>query len=148
MGEIWEIGRRQKEIVSELCELWELSVRSTHHFLGEEDIEMLKPFVVQGVQHIERLFCFREEDASFLAFMGIQGDKLEMLFVHPDYSGKGIGKQLVEYAIGRLGVRKVDVNEQNPQAAGFYKHLGFSVFSRSEQDEQGNSFPILHMKLQ
>lgn len=142
-----EIGRRQEEIVSELCELWELSVRSTHHFLGEEDVERLKPFVVQGLKHIERLFGFREEGAPFLAFMGIQGDKLEMLFVHPDYSGKGIGRQLVEYAIERLGVRKVDVNEQNPQATGFYKHLGFSVFSRSGQDGQGNYFPILHLEI-
>lgn len=41
----------------------------------------------------------------------------------------------------------MDVNEQNPQAVGFYKHMGFDTFKRSEFDEQGNPFPILHMKL-
>ncbi len=70
-----------------------------------------------------------------------------MLFVSNDSRGNGIGKRLVEYVIEVLDVNYVDVNEQNPQAAGFYKHMGFEVFKRSELDEQGNQFPILHMKL-
>ena len=45
-----------------------------------------------------------------------------------------------------LNVKYVDVNEQNPQAVGFYNHMGFKVFKKSELDEQGNPFPILHMK--
>ncbi|AGN24357.1 acetyltransferase [Erysipelothrix rhusiopathiae SY1027] len=40
----------------------------------------------------------------------------------------------------------MDVNEQNYQARGFYEHLGFEVFERSEFDEAGRPFPILHMK--
>ncbi|WP_219721521.1 GNAT family N-acetyltransferase, partial [Clostridioides difficile] len=58
-----------------------------------------------------------------------------------------IGKRLVEYAIEVLNVNYVDVNEQNQQALGFYKHMGFKVFKKSEFDEQGNPFPILHMKI-
>ncbi|MNL49918.1 putative N-acetyltransferase YjaB [compost metagenome] len=70
-----------------------------------------------------------------------------MLFVNPAARGRGIGKQLVTYAVQTLNVLYVDVNEQNPQAIGFYEHLGFRVFDRSERDEQGQPFPILHMKL-
>lgn len=70
-----------------------------------------------------------------------------MLFVAPGCFGRGIGWELAELAIARYGVRYVDVNEQDPQAAGFYRHIGFEVFARTESDEQGNPFPILKMRL-
>lgn len=39
------------------------------------------------------------------------------------------------------------MNEQNPQASGFYRHYGFVITGRSPLDGQGNPFPLLHMKL-
>ena len=44
-------------------------------------------------------------------------------------------------------VNKVDVNEQNPQALGFYQHYGFEVIDRSPLDGSGKPYPILHMAL-
>jgi putative acetyltransferase len=41
----------------------------------------------------------------------------------------------------------VDVNEQNEQALGFYRHLGFEVVGRSPLDGQGKPYPLLHMTL-
>lgn len=133
--------------VSDIVALWELSVRATHTFLNESDIEALRPLVREGVQRIEQLYCRVRKSGQLEAFMGVEGDKLEMLFVHPASRGKGAGRQLVEYAVKELGVRFVDVNEQNPQAAGFYEHLGFCCEGRSEKDGQGNTFPVLHLKL-
>lgn len=40
------------------------------------------------------------------------------------------------------------LNEQNLTAKGFYEHLGFKSYKRSEIDEQGNHYPILYMKLE
>ena len=57
---------------------------------------------------------------GFAAFAGIDGDMLEMFFVAPQARGKGVGRQLVEYLVRERGIRRVDVNEQNVQAAGFY----------------------------
>jgi putative acetyltransferase len=99
------------------------------------------------MEHISRLLAFIDDHDQSLGFIGIQDNKIEMLFVEPAAMGKGIGKSLVAYAIQTLNVRYVDVNEQNPQALGFYEHMGFQVFERSALDEQGNPFPILHMKL-
>ena len=79
--------------------------------------------------------------------MGLQEQKIEMLFVSPEYFGKGIGRRLVDLAVDEYGAVYVDVNEQNPKAAGFYRHVGFAVFRRDEVDGQGNAFPILRMKL-
>lgn len=78
--------------------------------------------------------------------MGVHDSKIEMLFVSDNCRGKGIGKKLIEYAIDVLNIKFVDVNEQNIQGVGFHKHMGFEIFKRSDLDEQGNPFPILHMK--
>ena len=42
--------------------------------------------------------------------------------------------------------QEVTVNEQNPQAVGFYEHLGFQTYKRTECDEEGNPYPLLYMK--
>lgn len=133
-------------LINALTDLWGASVRTTHHFLTEEDVQKLIPLVTMRLSDIETLIVAYDEDKP-TAFMGIDGGKIEMLFVAPDYFGKGIGKTLVTLGITQYGVRYVDVNEQNPEAAGFYCHIGFDVFERTELDEQGNAFPILKMKL-
>ena len=70
-----------------------------------------------------------------------------MLFIHPAHRGKSIGKTLLEYAISNLKVTKVDVNEQNNDAIGFYKRYGFEAIGRSETDASGKPYPILHLEL-
>ena len=37
--------------------------------------------------------------------------------------------------IEKYNVNELAVNEQNPNAKGFYEHLGFKVYKRSETDE-------------
>lgn len=127
--------------------VWESSVRATHDFLSEDDIISIKPYVSEGANYVNDFLCVRDEEGFIKAFMGVHGDKIEMLFVSDDSRGSGIGKKLIEYAVNILNVKYVDVNEQNREAVGFYKHMGFEMFKRSEFDEQGNPFPILHLKL-
>lgn len=79
--------------------------------------------------------------------MGIEDRKLEMLFLLPEKRGMGIGRKLIEYGIKNYSINELTVNEQNLQAKGFYEHLGFRVYKRSETDEQGKPFPVLYMRL-
>lgn len=133
--------------MNNILKVWESSVRATHDFLTENHIISLKPEVKNGILYVNNFVCARNEKNIIEAFMGVHNNKIEMLFVDASCRGKGIGKQLVEYAKESFNIKFVDVNEQNPQGVGFYKHMGFEVFKRSELDEQGNPFPILHMKL-
>ena len=55
-------------------------------------------------------------------------------------------EQLVELGIQQYGVREVTVNEQNPQAVGFYAHLGFETWKRTDCDEKGGPYPLLYMR--
>lgn len=137
---------RTESLIDALTTVWEASVRATHHFLTEDDIQKFIPFVKMGLGGIETLAVASDGDKP-IAFMGIDAHKIEMLFVSPNYFGKSIGRQLVELGVSQHGVQYLDVNEQNQQAVGFYKHIGFDVFERTELDEQGNPFPILKMKL-
>jgi len=79
--------------------------------------------------------------------MGVAEQKIEMLFVSPEYIGKGVGGRLLHYAISEQGAQYIDVNEQNPPATAVYEHIGFRVYERSATDDQGQPFPILRMKL-
>lgn len=130
-----------------LTALWEASVRATHHFLTEEDILFYKPLVLNEYLKAVRLFCSRDAHHRIRGFLGTSEEKIEMLFIDPALRGQGIGKELLHYAIHTLGIRKVDVNEQNEQAVGFYKRFGFNVIGRTAEDSMGKPYPILMMEL-
>ncbi|MEJ5106914.1 GNAT family N-acetyltransferase [Chryseobacterium sp. MYb328] len=129
----------------QLMKIWESSVLNTHDFLKEEDFNYYKKEIPGYFEYVTLLGF--EEGGTLTGFMGIANGNLEMLFIHNDYRGKGIGKKLIQYGIDHLKVTKVDVNEQNEQAVGFYQHIGFQVLERSELDSQGKEYPILHMGL-
>lgn len=70
-----------------------------------------------------------------------------MLFIKNSERGKGYGKQLLNHVIKKYQINELTVNEQNPQAVAFYKHMGFNTYRKTEIDEQGNPYPLLYMKL-
>ena len=76
---IYEVEERTQQLVTSLLNIWEASVRATHHFLGDAEVEKITEYV--------------------------------------------------------------------PQEAGFYEHLGFQTYKRTECDEEGNPYPLLYMKL-
>ncbi|MBD2042865.1 GNAT family N-acetyltransferase [Microcoleus sp. FACHB-672] len=130
-----------------IVKVWEASVRETHRFLSEADIQFFKPLISNELPHIADLVCVRDEADQVAGFVGVAEGKVEMLFIHPIWRRQGIGRQLLDYAVKRLGATKVDVNEQNEEALEFYKRMGFEVEGRSELDSTGRPFPLLHMHL-
>jgi putative acetyltransferase len=146
--EIQHIGKEERieDFVQSLLEVWESSVRATHGFLKEGEVEYLRPFVEQGIREVPLLFCVEENEMP-AGFLGMEGDSIEMLFVRTDFRGSGIGSALMREALNR-GACRVDVNEQNPLALVFYRRFGFEVVSRDALDGLGLSYPILHCELQ
>lgn len=136
----------QRDDFNTLIHIWEASVKATHSFLTAKDIAELKPQVLALYLPLVDIFVYEQEQQIF-GFIGLNVQKIEMLFIDPAQRGKGIGKQLLVYAIQHQGATEVDVNEQNPQALGFYKHMGFKITGCSPLDKQGNPFPLLHLRL-
>lgn len=143
---IIEVRERTSLLIQQLLKIWESSVRATHLFLSDNEIEHIKEYVPQALEVIPHLIVAEDENGLPAAFMGIDGEKLEMLFLASEERGKGLGKKLMEYGMETYSVNELAVNEQNPLAKGFYEHMGFQVYKRTEHDEQGNPYPILYMK--
>ncbi len=130
----------------EILNIWEVSVRATHHFLKPGEIDFYKPLILKyALPELVRLFGIRQ-DNRLCGFMGLSEHKIEMLFISPEHFRRGLGAKLLKYAVA-LGYRLVDVNEENPEALKFYQHQGFHVVSRDELDDSGKPHPILHLSL-
>ena len=142
-----EVKERTDFLIDRLLEVWEGSVRATHLFLSDSEIQEIKKYVPQALRGIPHLVVAEKEGGLPAGFMGVDERKLEMLFIAPEERGKGLGKELIRYGIAHYALQELAVNEQNPQAKGFYEHMGFQVYKRTERDEQGNPYPLLYMKL-
>ena len=143
---LYEVQNRDARLLVALLEVWEGSVRATHFFLSDAEIKKIRAYVPLALAGVAHLIVAESERAELVAFMGVENGRLEMLFVAPSDRGKGIGRQLLQYGIRNYGVREVTVNEQNPQAVGFYAHMGFVIYKRTDFDEEGNPYPLLYMK--
>lgn len=144
---IYEIHNRTDNLLDRLVSAWEDSVRATHLFLSDEEIKKIKAYVPNALIGVSHLITAGETEECPVAFMGIEGERLEMLFISPAERGAGLGKKLIGYAIQNYDIQEVTVNEQNPQAVGFYRHMGFETYRRTELDEEGNPYPLLYMTL-
>lgn len=139
--------QRTPLLTEQLVNIWENSVKATHLFLSAKEIEDIKKYVPDAINNVSHLIIAENEKNLPVAFMGIENKKIEMLFISPEERQKGLGKRLIQYGIEYYTVNEVCVNEQNPQAVGFYEHMGFEVYQRTDFDEQGNPYPLLYMKL-
>lgn len=138
---------RTNALIEQLTQVWERSVKATHLFLSDDEIAEIKKFVSGALSQVEHLVIAINETGDPIGFVGVEGQKIEMLFISPEERGKGVGKAFIEYGIEHFAADQVTVNEQNPQALGFYEHLGFSAYKRTDTDEEGRPYPLLYMKL-
>jgi putative acetyltransferase len=131
-----------------LFDVWLRSVRATHTFVPEEDIQAFIPLVRAYLASDEpELWVLCSDGGLILGFMGMAGAKMEALFLDPAVHRRGHGRTLVRHARELHGEVTVDVNEQNTAARRFYESCGFVVEGRSELDETGRPYPLLHMRL-
>ncbi|HIX80374.1 MAG TPA: GNAT family N-acetyltransferase [Candidatus Erysipelatoclostridium merdavium] len=143
---IVQINKRDSIMIQKLLDVWESSVKATHLFLSVDEINNIKQYVPQALKDVSILVIAENKSGNPVGFMGVDDKRLEMLFVLDKYRGQGIGKQLLQYGIENYSINELTVNEQNPRAKGFYEHMGFEVYKRTELDEQGNPYPLLYMK--
>jgi putative acetyltransferase len=149
----------------ELVMIWEKAVRATHHFLSESQIAFYRDLVRHSFLRSVELVLAYDEAGNVAGFIGLQPSggesgenggaavpvepeptKVSMLFVDPLWHGQGTGRALLRFAGEVYGTLDVDVNEQNPGACRFYEKCGFFYRGRSETDEEGNPFPLLHLR--
>lgn len=141
---IYELETRPEPLLGRLVAVWERSVRATNDFLPDAERERINAYVPQALRAVEHLLITENAAGIPIAFMGIENGRLEIPFLAPEE--RRLGRRLMSLAAERYGVRELTVNEQNPQAVGFYERLGFSVWKRTERDEEGGEYQLLYMR--
>jgi putative acetyltransferase len=141
----YQIEKYKSEFKDAILKVWERAVIATHHFLRADDFVEIKGMLQQFDFSELNVFCLMKDD-EVIGFIGLHEKKIEMLFLDPDYIGKGLGKQLMNFAMMNFNADEVDVNEGNDAAKTFYERCGFNVFGRTEKDDAGRDYPILKMK--
>ena len=144
---IQEIASCTPNLSDELLDIWERSVRATHHFLAESDIVRIQAYVPKAIQTVEHLAATEDSDGKTLALIGAREGRLEMLFVGSSCRGRGIGSTLLDYALSHWDGSELTVNKQNPQAIAFCEHEGFAAYMRTDTDEEGKPFPLIYIRL-
>lgn len=100
-----------------------------------EDLKLHKKFVAH-------------DDDAVIGFVGVDGDYLAWLYVHPEYYGQGIGRELL-----RIGIREIGagawtiVLEGNKKAIALYQSESFQEIERFDSDNAGYPCVCLKMKL-
>ncbi|HEX8703055.1 MAG TPA: acetyltransferase [Myxococcaceae bacterium] len=131
--------------VDAMFRVWHDAVRATHHFLTEEDIAFYATMVREQYLPSAAL-TVAVDGGQVVGFLGVTGAKLDALFIDPAVHGRGIGRQMVEFARAGHDLMDVDVNEANHSACAFYERMGFVRIGRSPLDEQGRPMPLLHLR--
>ena len=109
----------------------------------------------------ERLTLFEAEHSYIISKDGadigwIMYDKcdnicnLDIVVLLPKERNKGYGKEIFTDLIAQnpqIRRIKLDVQQRNKQAIGFYKRLGFYIIGEEKQSVNGESVPYFNMAL-
>lgn len=141
------IRRSRHDEVDMLADIWCRSVDATHDFLTPAYRAELEKLVRAFLPEAPLWVAATEQDKP-VAFMLLTAQHMDALFVDPAVRGEGVGRLLIEHALSLAPELTTNVNEQNHQAVGFYKKMGFNVTGRSEKDDLGRPYPLLHLQYQ
>jgi putative acetyltransferase len=114
----YRIHKYTDDFKTQILNIWEKAVFATHEFLDIADFKEIKEEVNIINFNDFQVYCITEK-TLVLGFIGVAENKIEMLFLDPEYFGLGIGLKLLEFAVNDLEADKVDVNEQNEKAINF-----------------------------
>ena len=78
-----------------------------------------------------------EVDDNVAGFVALIGNEVGAIFVHPDYQGQGIGRELMDHAASLRDELVLDVFEENAIGRRFYDRYGFQFESKHVHDDTG-----------
>ena len=58
--EIYEVEKRTAQLLTSLLDIWEGSVRATHHFLSDAEIDRIREYVPQALTGVKHLIVVKK----------------------------------------------------------------------------------------
>ncbi|MCH2038853.1 MAG: GNAT family N-acetyltransferase [Rickettsiales bacterium] len=79
-----------------------------------------------------------ESDSNVIAYTAFTQSEITALFISPDYRGKGIGKELLEFVLKKLsGNITLNIAKSNKPAKQLYEQYGFKVIDEFKTEYNG-----------
>lgn len=82
------------------------------------------------------------DDGVVKGFIRVRGAQIEKLFVEPVLQGRGIGAQLLEFAMTQLHAESLFALEKNTRAIRFYQRHGFCLTGVREKEPDTNEYLV------
>ncbi len=77
-------------------------------------------------------------DDAVVGFVGINGKYLGWLYIAPSHYGRGLGRQLLNFALEQIGAGAWTIAlAENRRAVGLYQRAGFQISKTFESDNAG-----------
>jgi len=131
--------------IASIHRVWQAAVDATHGFVAPADVALYEHLLVTLYLPTKPQWLALSDQGDIQGFIGLEGPKIEALFVDPVWHRHGAGRRLINHALGLSRRLIVDVNAQNPGAMAFYVALGFMEIGRSPVDHAGKPYPLIHM---
>lgn len=132
----------QRSDLERVLEIWLRSNEEAHSFIPKEywegqreTVRTLLPqaelYVWQGVGEVN-------------GFLGLDGDRIQGIFVWPAFRGRGIGQDLLDCAKESHDQLTLHVYQKNRPAIAFYERQGFSVTGEGLDEATGEREFTMH----
>ncbi len=109
---------------------------------GEMQVYPLAKEYIDNPDKLKGIWVY--DDGIVKGMVHIQENRIEELYVDSFFENQGIGTELMEFAIERMGCNSLWVLEKNTKAIHFYKKHGF-LFTGERRLQEGTTEALLEM---
>lgn len=136
-----KIRRAERRDRSRICEIFIFNNRVNYfpifqdesYSFGELQVLSLADGYFGKEEVLKNIYVF--DDGILRGFVEIAGTEICKLYVDPFFQRKGVGGQLVEYAVREFRADRLWALEKNTRAIAFYQRHGFRLTGEKEFEE-------------
>lgn len=115
--------------------------RNDEFYFQELQVPNLIQNYLQAEDFLDNTYVY--DDGVVKGFIRLEGQEVRKLFVEPVLQGKGIGDNLLAFAIKEKNVHFLWALEKNTRAIAFYRKHGFSVTNDKKLEEDTEEYLVL-----
>ena len=119
------IRELRKADINKVANIWLYTNITAHYFIPEQywksNFELVKELLLQATVYVY------EDNQEIWAFIGLNDEYVEGVFVSDEMQSLGIGKLLLNYAKDKRSKLLLNVYQKNTRAISFYQREGFEI---------------------
>lgn len=114
--------------------------RNDEFYFQELQVPNLIQNYLQAEDFLDNTYVY--DDGVVKGFIRLEGQEVRKLFVEPVLQGKGIGADLLAFAIKEKNVQFLWALEKNTRAIAFYRKHGFSITNDKKLEEDTEEYLV------